>query len=116
MTRKAGKSIVINSFSDGAWHKDEKVVSLPSGALPFAKNQRFELKVKVTPKTFQVWVDGKPLAEFAHTQHIDELREGQPLFLVVPVKEEHFGDPEELVVHAVWWGHTGPAPFPALST
>lgn len=55
------KAVVRNSQQGGAWQSEER-----EGKFPFEKEKAFDLTVVNEPYAFQIFVDGKQFAAFAH--------------------------------------------------
>nr|ABS30838.1 LGALS15 [Ovis aries] len=53
--------VVMNTFTDGSWQKEEKVLTDA-----FVPGQPFELQFLVLEKEYQVFVKNKPICQFAH--------------------------------------------------
>ncbi|KDO23348.1 hypothetical protein SPRG_11661 [Saprolegnia parasitica CBS 223.65] len=103
-----GGQILLNSFVEGRWGTAHIVQRCPlifGSPTPF----RFMLRITITPSGFALFVDEVFVDEFKHQI---PLREGDDLVLNVPTKDE-YGNPEVVVLHNVWWGHTDMAATPA---
>jgi hypothetical protein len=96
-----GGQIALNSFLDQRWGNAQIAQVCPlifGGSTPF----RFMLRITITPSGFTIFIDEVYVDEFKHRI---PLREGDDLQLRVPTKDE-YGNPEVLLLHNVWWGHT----------
>ncbi|OQR83237.1 hypothetical protein ACHHYP_14928 [Achlya hypogyna] len=102
-----GGQILLNSFVENRWGTAHIVQRCPlvfGSPAPF----RFMLRVTLTPSGFALYVDEVFVDEFKHQI---PLREGDDLVLRVPTKDE-YGNPEVVVLHNVWWGHTDATAVP----
>ncbi|OQS05773.1 hypothetical protein THRCLA_02133 [Thraustotheca clavata] len=96
-----GGQILMNSFVENRWGTSHIIHRCPlvfGSTAPF----RFMLRITITPSGFALFVDEVFVDEFKHQI---PLREGDDLVLKVPTKDE-YGNPEVVVLHNVWWGHT----------
>lgn len=56
-------SVIRNSLQNGQWGTEERQLQVP---FPFQLNLQFDLLIKVLPDRYDVSVNGKQLATFAH--------------------------------------------------
>uniref|UniRef100_A0A674IH71 Galectin n=1 Tax=Terrapene triunguis TaxID=2587831 RepID=A0A674IH71_9SAUR len=57
----SGDKIVLNSFQQGKWAKEEH-----KHDMPFHKGQHFEMVFNITPEGYRITVNGAPCYEFRH--------------------------------------------------
>jgi len=95
------KNIMQNTFARGEWGTVDKSIQ----TFPITKGKRFELRITIHENEFHVFLDGKPLSEFKSRTDPRYLQDDRSLYLIVPLKEDHYGDKEDVKVHGVWWGN-----------
>lgn len=94
------KQIQQNAFVGGKWVDRAK-----QSSMPITKNKRFELRITITQRDFLVFLDGKHFDTFGNRADPRYLKNGESLYLIVPLVEDHYGDKEDVIIHGVWWGH-----------
>ena len=95
------KNIIQNSFVNGLWNKPTQIndqINIPVGS-------KFQIIICIEPNAFKVFLNGKLISIFKNRCNPRFLRQGESLYLIVPVNEELYGDQEDVIIHRVWWGY-----------
>lgn len=58
------KKVVLNSYANGEWGKEERHSN------PFTQGEPFDLRIRVHDDKYEITANQKPLAEFAHRQSV----------------------------------------------
>ena len=96
---KNKRSVIQNAFRDKAWMKQPDRSSVNPSVIQ--KGEPFEYRVTVCERGYAVFVNGVLVSEFQHRMGIQGVKH---LYFVVPIKEETYGDEENVAIHGLWWG------------
>ena len=101
------KHVIQNSYRNGSWDKgaDKSIAGLP-----FAKGKKFEFRLHFSEAGFCLYVDNELQTEYFHRFGNGIIQANQSVYLIIPTIEERYGDRENVIVHAIWWGHNDSDP------
>ncbi len=104
-----GGQLVINDRKDGRWGND---LSQPLSTIPliFGAKTGSTLIVQINSEGFDVYVDGVHCARLEHRSKLPTSGGRLPSLRLQFPSSNDYGDPENWLVHRVWWGYK-PAMF-----